>query len=147
MIITQAAADDMPASARQTSSGRIREVIFAKCDFSHIWRRPRSVKLSRGIQHFSNQICGGRRIDKIRTIRSIWKQNTFDTIASGTPESAMSEVEYDLLLEAVQTAVAPAPEDDFVVQTQRSYPSPRAANDNGASWPLVPFPEGWYAAS
>ena len=33
----------------------------------------------------------------------------------------MSEVEYDLLLEAVQTAVAPAPEDDFVVQTQRSF--------------------------
>ena len=42
----------------------------------------------------------------------------------------MSEVEYNLLLEAVQTAIAPAPEDDFVVQTQRFYPSPRAANDN-----------------
>ena len=40
----------------------------------------------------------------------------------------MSEVEYDLLLEAVQTAIAPAPEDDFVVQTQRSYPAPRAAS-------------------
>ena len=58
----------------------------------------------------------------------------------------MSEVEYDLLLEAVQTAVMPASEDDFVAQTQRSRPSPRAANDNGPSWPLVPFPEGWYAA-
>ena len=42
----------------------------------------------------------------------------------------MSEVEYNLLLEAVQTAIAPAPEDDFVVQTQRFFPSPRAANDN-----------------
>ena len=58
----------------------------------------------------------------------------------------MSDVEYDLLLEAVQTAVAPAREDDFVVQTQRSYPSPRAANDNQAPWPLIPFPDGWYAA-
>jgi hypothetical protein len=58
----------------------------------------------------------------------------------------MSEVEYDLLLEAVQTAIAPAPEDNFMVQTQRYYPTPRAANDNRTLWPLVPFPEGWQAA-
>jgi hypothetical protein len=100
---------------------------------------------ARGTQHFSNQLCRVRRIVKIRAIRSIWKQKPFAIIASGTPESAMSEVEYNLLLDAVQTAIAPAPEDDFVVQTQRSYPSPRAANDNRPAWPLVPFPEGWYA--
>ena len=30
----------------------------------------------------------------------------------------MSEVEFDLLLDAVKTAIAPVPEDDFVAQTQ-----------------------------
>ena len=52
----------------------------------------------------------------------------------------MSEVEFDLLLDAVQTAIAPEPEDDFLAQSLPRYQPPRAANDNRAPWPLVPFP-------
>ncbi|KWV54362.1 hypothetical protein AS156_01150 [Bradyrhizobium macuxiense] len=60
----------------------------------------------------------------------------------------MSEVEFDLLLDAVRTAVAPGSEEAFLAQSlPRIQPPPRAANDNQAPWPLIPFPEGWYAAS
>ncbi len=58
----------------------------------------------------------------------------------------MSDVEFDRLLDAVQTAIAPALENDILARTQPVYQPPRAANDNQAPWPLVPFPEGWYAA-
>jgi hypothetical protein len=58
----------------------------------------------------------------------------------------MSEVEYDRLLEAVKMAIEPAPQEDFLTQQRDSDELPRAANDNGGVWPLIPFPEGWYAA-
>ena len=60
----------------------------------------------------------------------------------------MSEVEFDLLLDAVQTAIAPDFEEDHVAQSlPLRQPPPRAANDNERkAWPLIPFPEGWHAA-
>jgi hypothetical protein len=60
----------------------------------------------------------------------------------------MSEVEFDLLLETVQTAIAPDGEDILAQTLPFRQPPSRAANDNRPSpaWPLIPFPEGWNAA-
>jgi hypothetical protein len=57
----------------------------------------------------------------------------------------MGEAEYDRLLNAVREAIEPAPQEDFIVRPQTSNPTPRAANDNGLAWPLIPFPVGWQA--
>ena len=60
----------------------------------------------------------------------------------------MSEVEFELLLDAVRTAIAPVPgEDSMLAQLSMFNTPPKAVNDNGLAWPLIPFPDGWYAAS
>lgn len=59
----------------------------------------------------------------------------------------MSEAEFEQLLDAVREAVTPTPREDFLSNSQpKSDQQSKPANDNGLAWPLLPFPEGWYAA-
>ena len=58
----------------------------------------------------------------------------------------MSEVEFNRLLDAVRTTMAPVPPLDFADLPLAFDAPPLAANDNQLAWPFIPFPEGWCAS-
>ena len=58
----------------------------------------------------------------------------------------MSEAEFERLLDAVNAAVAPVPEADYIANLRACGRPKQAANDNGLAWPMIPFPDGWHAA-
>ena len=57
----------------------------------------------------------------------------------------MSEAEFEQLLDAVNAAIAPVPAADFISRFLMLDRPVEAANDNGLTWPLIPFPDGWHA--
>jgi len=62
----------------------------------------------------------------------------------------MTEFEFNRVLDAVRAAIEPVEpvlgEDIVPAHLLKSNPPSKAANDNEAAWPLLPFPDGWYAA-
>jgi hypothetical protein len=83
-----------------------------------------------------------------------WRIGNWGTIAMRTdeipalenPESAITEAEFNRLLDAVRMAIEPALREEFLTQRRTFDKRPKAADDQLA-WPLIPFPEGWHGAS
>jgi hypothetical protein len=138
------------APPRRRHARKLREILLAKCDLFHTWSglEPASFS-SKGINTTVTKrvlIAGSIQFD--RFIQS-GNKRLLRSCALECGESAMSEAEFDRLLETVRMAIEPAPQNDyfahFAHQADFDQP-PQAANDNGLAWPVIPFPEGWHAA-
>ena len=57
-------------------------------------------------------------------------------------ERAMSEIEFERVMEAVRMAIV-LPIEDSMARSLVAAEPPKATNDNvGPSWPIIPFPDG-----
>ena len=83
-----------------------------------------------------------------------WRVGNWGTIAMRTDkipalsnsESAMTEAEFNRLLDAVRMAIEPALREEFLTH-RRTFDKRAKAADDQLAWPLIPFPEGWHGAS
>jgi len=66
--------------------------------------------------------------------------------ALSNSESAMTEVEFDRLLDALRMAIEPALRKELLTH-RRTFNKRAKAADDQLAWPLIPFPEGWHGAS
>jgi hypothetical protein len=66
--------------------------------------------------------------------------------ALSNSESAMTEAEFNRLLDAVRMAIEPALREEFLTH-RRTFDKRAKAADDQMAWPLIPFPEGWHGAS
>ena len=66
--------------------------------------------------------------------------------ALSNSEGAMTEVEFNRLLDAVRMAIEPALRKELLTH-RRTFNKRAKAADDQSNWPLIPFPEGWHGAS